>query len=127
VFQFNNTITIAGNVVVTDINSNPIGSGSPLPSGNDVIVTLTGLPDNKRVLVSLTGVNGALDVSATVGFMVGDVSETRSVNAADVSSVKVRMGQPLSIANFKADIDTSGVIGPNDLTLVKSRSGLTLP
>ncbi len=126
-FQFNNAITIAGSVIVTDVNSNPIGSGSPLPSGNDVVVTVAGVPDNKRVRVSLTGVNGVLDVSASIGFLVGDVSETRSVNAADISSVKARIGQPASLANFKVDVDASGVIGPTDLTLVKARSGLTLP
>ena len=127
IFQFNNMISNAGSVVVTDINSNTIGTASLLPSGNDVVVTIAGVLDNKRVTVSLTGVNGALDVSASIGFLVGDVSETRSVNAADISSVKARIGQPVSIANFKVDVDASGTIGPTDLTAVKSRAGLTLP
>ena len=127
IFQFNNTISDPGNVVVTDVNSNPIGTGSLLPSGNDIVATIVGVPDNKRVQVALTGVNGTLAVSASVGFLVGDVSETRSVNAADISSVKARIGQPVNLANFKADVDASGTIGPIDLTAVKSRAGLTLP
>ncbi len=126
-FQFNNDIMNAGNVTVTDINAANIGTAYSMPSGNDIAVTLTGVPDNKRVLVSLTGVNGTLNVAAALGFLVGDVSETRSVNAADISSVKARVGQAVGIANFKADVDASGTIGPSDVTAVKSRAGWLLP
>ena len=129
VFQFNNTVTTAGSVLATDANSVPVGSGTATPSGNDVVVTLTGVPDNQRVLTSFTatGPSGSVNATAALGFLVGDVSNTRSVNAADISAVKARIGQSISQANFRFDLDASGSIGASDVSAVKARSGLALP
>ena len=129
VFHFNNTVSATGTVNSIDANSNPIGSASAMSSGNDVVVTLTGIPDNQRVRVtfSVTGVNGSTNAAAALGFLVGDVSSMRSVNAADISAVKARIGQSIGLANFKFDVDASGSIDASDLLAVKTRSGLTLP
>lgn len=129
VFQFNNTITSIG---TTSAN---IGSVTTLPSGSNVIVTLTGVPDNERVQVSFTDVTCATCIGgstiastgATLGFLVGDVSNTRSVNAADISALKAHIGQATSLANFKFDLDASGGINAWDVSAAKARSGLVLP
>ncbi|MEO8102270.1 MAG: SBBP repeat-containing protein [Betaproteobacteria bacterium] len=126
VFQFNNTIANPGTVAAVDGNSMSVGNSSALASGNDVVVTLSGVPDNQRLQVTLTGVNGSINAVAAVGFMVGNVNNTRSVNAADISGVKAQVGQTVNSANFRLDIDASGSITSLDLSAVKTRSGSVL-
>ena len=78
---------------------------SALPSGKEMVVTLTGVPDNQRVTVSLTDVNGAgVNADASMGFLVGDVNSSRTVNAGDILGVKARQGQPIDSTNFRFDL-----------------------
>ena len=126
-FQFNNPITIAGSVSVTDAASTSVGAASAVSSGNDVVVTLTAIPDNKRVTVTLTNVNGVVTpFSASIGFLVGDANGNRSVNSSDISGVKARSGQPTDSLNFRFDVNASGAVNSSDISAVKARSGLTL-
>lgn len=123
VFQFNRQIATTGSVAVA-----PVGTVSAVTVGTDVIVTLTDVPDNQRATVSLTGVNGsAVNVAASLGFLVGDVNNTRSVNSSDISSVKARSGQATTSQNFRFDVNASGAINSSDISAVKARSGLVLP
>ena len=92
------------------------------------MVTLTGVPDNRRTTIAVTNVNGtAFSPSAAMGFLVGDVNNTRSVNSSDISGVKARSGQTTTALNFKFDVNASGAINSSDISAVKARSGLTLP
>jgi RHS repeat-associated protein len=91
-------------------------------------VTLTGVPDNKRVTVHLSNVNGAgVDVFASLGFLVGDVNNSRSVTATDILQVKGRSGQVTNATNFTFDLNASGSITASDILAVKGRSGQTVP
>ncbi len=122
VFQFSGTVTVPGSVMTT------VGSASaPLASGNNVLVTLTNVPDRQRVTVTLSGVNGSAGASATIGFHVGDVSNSRAVNAADISGVKARNGQAVNTTTARYDVNLSGVIDGVDVSVVKARSGQVLP
>jgi hypothetical protein len=78
------------------------------------------------VAVSLTGVNGTLTVSATLGFLVGDVNNSRSVNSSDINALKNRAGQALDTTNFRFDLNASGGINTTDINAAKSRAGGTL-
>ena len=128
VFTFNNPITAAGNVGVIDSASAMVGSATSTSAGNDVVVTLTGIPDNQRVTVTLTNVNGvATAFPVSIGFLVGDVNNTRSVNSSDISGVKARSGQTTTSLNFNFDVNTTGAVNSSDISAVKARSGLTLP
>ena len=123
VFQFDGVVTAAGTVSVA-----PVGTASATFSGNEVLVTLTAVPDNQRVTVTLTGVNGSVNAPATaIGFLVGDINNSQSVNSSDISSVKARSGQTTSALNFKFDLNATGSINSSDISTVKARSGLTLP
>ena len=62
-----------------------------------------------------------------MGFLVGDVNNTRSVNSSDISAVKARSGQTTSALNFMFDVNASGAINSSDISAVKARSGLVLP
>ena len=57
--------------------------------------------------------------SAAVGFLVGDVNNDRSVKVGDVTSVKLRSGQPVDATNFRYDINASGKINAIDVLTVK--------
>ena len=127
VFQFDGPINAAGMLVATDENGAAV-SASATPAGNSVEVTLTGVPDRKRVTVSLTNVNGAgFDVSAAIGFLVGDANNSREITITDLSAVKARSGQTADASNYKYDFDISGLVTASDILAVKNRSGQTLP
>ena len=127
VFQFSGLVTSAGSVAVVDQLGAAIGSASVQAVGNTVEVTLTGIADNRRARVTLAGVNGIVAAEASMGFLVGDANNTRSVNSSDISSVKARSGQTANVSNFRFDVNTTGAINSADISVVKARSGLVLP
>ena len=123
VFQFDGAVSTPGSVSIT-----PVGTATVSNLGNEVLVTLTGVSDNQRVTVTLTNVNGSANPGpVSMGFLVGDVNNTRSVNSSDISGVKARSGQPTTTLNFKFDINASGAVNSSDISAVKARSGSVLP
>ena len=74
---------------------------SPVALVNTVVGTLTGVPDNVRALLSLTCVNVFLNAAVAMGFLVGDVDNSRCVTPTVVSTVKARADQPIDKSNFK--------------------------
>ena len=126
VFDFGVAINNPGTATVQDVTSASLGTATPLVSNNMVVVTLTGVPDNVRALISLSNVNGSLSASVAMGFLVGDVDNSRSVTPTDVSAVKARAGQFVDNSNFKYDLGASGVVSAADVVLVKNRSGAVL-
>jgi hypothetical protein len=128
VFQFDVPITASGIPAAFDEAGAAVGALTASAAGNDVVVTLTGVPDNKRVTVHLSNVNGAgVGVFASLGFLVGDVNGSRSVTATDILQVKGRSGQVTNATNFTFDLNASGSITASDILAVKGRSGLVLP
>lgn len=127
VFHFDNTVNSVGLATVRDAMLNIAGNATATQSGNDAIVTLTNVADNKRVTVSVAGINGSGTEKASMGFLVGDVNSTRAVNLSDVSGVKARAGQAANLLNFQFDVNTSGTINASDIAAVKARSGLVIP
>lgn len=127
VFQFDGPVTSVGGVTSQNVNLIGVGTASFAIAGNDVLVTLTGIPDNQRLTVALTNVNVAgINASAAMGFLVGDVNNSRSVNASDISGVKSRAGQTTDGSNFKFDVNATGGINASDISAVKARSGYSL-
>lgn len=122
VFMFNNAVTAPGTPATTAGTAAIQGF-----SGNEVRVALSGVNDRSRATVSLTGVNGAVDAQASLGFLVGDVSNTRSVTASDVAAVKARLGQATGTTTFRHDVNATGDISATDLAAVKARTGSVLP
>ncbi len=122
VFQFNQAITSVGGATAS-----PVGTAAVSFIGSEVTVSLTDVADNRRVTISLIAVNGTTpNPSASIGFLVGDVNGTRTVNSSDISGVKARSGQTTNATNFKFDVNATGAINSSDISMVKARSGLTL-
>lgn len=128
VFEFNSPVTSLTGVSTVD-SAAVTGIGTPMATfaGNEVTVVLTGaVLDNKRLTIQLTGVNGTLDTSVSMGFLVGDVNNSRSTTSADTLQVKGRSGLATNISNFIYDINGNGSITSADTLQVKGRSGIGL-
>jgi hypothetical protein len=125
---FNSTVNSVGGITVQDASLNNVGSAilAPLP-GSIVTVTLNGIPENKRVTVTLTGLNGSATASLALGFLIGDISGSGSVNAVDISAVKALSNATLTANNCRADLNLNGSIGATDVSIAKVRSGIVLP
>lgn len=124
VFRFSGPVTAPGTVSVT-----PVGTaGTPSVSNNEVLIPLTNVPDNRRVTITLANVNGSVNPPpVSLGFLVGDVSNSRSINAADIAATKANGGKTsLDNPSAKFDLNADGAITPADLSAVKARSGQVL-
>lgn len=126
VFQFNGAVTSLGTVTAVD-QSGAALTATASPSGNAVVVTLSNVPNNSRATISLAGVNGTLTPApVSIGFLLGDVNNSRSVTSSDINSVKARSGQLASASKFLYDVNLSGSVTSADISMVKANSGLTL-
>ena len=127
VFQFDGPISGTPSAAVVDENGVPVGTTTVTVAGNDVVVTIAAVPDNKRVRVLLTNVNGAADFSTSLGFLVGDVNSSRAVSTSDIPQLKARSAQVVDATNFRFDLNTTGAIGSAEISAVKARAGNSLP
>ncbi len=127
VFEFNGNVSVAGTASMVDANNQPVGSATATPVANEVRVTLSGVADGARVRVMLNGVNGTLNVSAPIAFLVGDANGDRTVGPDDQAAIKSRAGQTAQTANQKYDINRTGRITAADIAAAKARNGRTAP
>ena len=107
-------------------------AGAPTVSGNDVVVTLTGVADQQYVTVSLTNVTstdgGTAGVgSVRIGLLAGDVNGNRVVTVADAGLVNAQLAQPVTAANFLNDVNASGMITVADKAIATANLTKTLP
>ena len=129
IFHFDSAVTSV-NAAATALDSVLASAGTATAQAvnGDVVVTLTNVADNKRLTLTLTGLNGSGTAMASMGFLVGDVTNSHAVNAADISAVKANQGKLVTtnaIAVF--DLNADGTINATDVSAVKARSGLVLP
>jgi len=128
VFHFDNTITSV-NAAATALNSvlQSAGTATAAVVGGDVEVTLTNVAENTRLTLTLTGLNGTGMAAASLGFLVGDVTNSHAVNAADIAAIKANVGKtPLDNSTYKFDLNANGTITSSDISAVKARSGQVL-
>lgn len=122
VFRFSATVTSIGTVAVTT------RGGSPLPftqtiAGNELRIGIPGIADNSRVAVNIRNVNGAgLEITAGMGFLLGDVTGSRMITASDISATKARQGAPVNGINHRFDLNCSGAIDIAEIGIVKAKT-----
>ena len=131
VFQFSGSISSVGGVSAKDASGvNDVGLATfaiPAMPGNEVVVSLTGVPNNQRAKITINNINlTGSNAAASLGFLIGDVNSTRSVDASDASGVKARSGQTTNNNNYMFDVNASGAINVADILAVKARSGTVL-
>lgn len=126
VFQFNAPVSLPA---TASVDPPTIGTASvTAANGNLLGVMLSGVADHQRATVTLSGVNGGMmSFPVSLGFLVGDVNGTRAVVASDIAGAKSRLGQAVSGANFRFDLNLSGTIDAADISAAKQRSGTLLP
>ncbi|MGI8956557.1 MAG: hypothetical protein ACR2II_06550 [Chthoniobacterales bacterium] len=134
---------VAGNhTIVLTFPSNPTGATATVAahnpavaagsvsgvsySGNDMIVSLTGVTDQQVLTLSTSG--GSVSPAVVpIGFLVGDSTADRTVNSGDIGQTKSRSGQTVDLTNFRSDVTVDGTLNSGDIGLVKSKSGDALP
>jgi hypothetical protein len=128
VFTFNKAI----NAATATITEGTATAGAPTFSGNDVIVSLTGVTDIQYVTVALSSVTSADGGSGgtgsvRVGFLAADVNQSRVVSVADVGLVNAQLSQAVSATNYLRDINSSGTLTLADLALTIAAQTHALP
>lgn len=129
VFQFDSVLALAGTVTAIDAaTSSVFADATSTLDGNDVVVTLPSVPDNSRVTIAISGVNGyPMVFTVSMGFLMGDVNNSRAVDGADLAALRTQSGQVATQANARLDLNVSGVVSASDLAAVKARVGKQLP
>ncbi|MGL4233632.1 MAG: dockerin type I domain-containing protein [Casimicrobium sp.] len=132
VFRFAQAVSSAGSVTAATQSGASVTATTSV-SGNDVIVSLSGVTDRSRVQVSLNGVTssaatGTLSPSVVVGFLAGDADGNGTVQAPDVLFVQQRLNSTAQTAGnrFRADMDSNGTVQAPDVLFVQQRLNRTL-
>lgn len=127
VFRFDGAVTSAGAATALDAALQSAATVTLVRSGTDVIATLSNVADNQRLKLTLGGVNGGGPLSASMGFLVGDVSRTGAVTAADLSAIKAHIGLAVNSADrARFDLNADGSITQADVNAAKARAGKRL-
>jgi hypothetical protein len=124
VFQFNDTLFAAGAATAVNASGTPVGTVTRVISGNAIEVSLAGVPDCTRLTVSVPGVNGSMNVSVNVAFLLGDVDNNYRVDSTDILRIKGKFtsGSALTAANFIYDLDLSGGVSQSDVNAAKNNT-----
>lgn len=131
IFRFDGVVTAEGAATALDAALNSAATVTLSRSGSDVIATLANVADNKRLTIKLTGVvatsSATTNAEAAMGFLVGDVGNSRQVTAADIAAVKANLNKPVnSIGIAKFDLNADGSITQADVSAAKARAGMVL-
>jgi hypothetical protein len=142
VLHFSNSLVSVESVSVTDHNppcmmagaTNLIGCGAVGSfeiSGNDILVHLIGVTDAQVLTITTTKVSDGTQTinpdPVAVGFLKGDTTSNRTVNASDISQTKAHDGESVDSTNFRTDITHNGEINASDISAAKAASGTGAP
>ena len=127
VFTFDKALT-SGSAAVTEGTAL---LGVPSFAGTQMLVPITGVPDRQYVSVVASSVvasdGGTGGVGAVrIGFLLGDVNQSRSVDASDINNVNSQLAQPVSAANYLLDVNVSGTLSLTDKLITSLQNGKIL-
>jgi hypothetical protein len=124
VLFFNNP-SITSITVIPEVGMMTLGT--PIyAGGNQVRIPITGMSNNDRYRIKITSINGGpISGNDKVRWRIirGDFDGNGTVNSVDVANVTNRIGQSISNANFRADINADGNLGALDVTQAQSNLG----
>jgi len=127
IFTFTSPVTAVGGASASGSSSNPSATGAPGPNANQYTVNLSGVPDGQYVAVTLSGVQtqagDEATVQGTMGALLGDTNEDRSVNSGDAQQTRNRSGQLVDGTNFRSDVNLDGTVNSGDAFIVRRQSG----
>ncbi len=127
VFTFDMPVTSANAAVTNGLAT----AGSLMISGNAVIVDLAAVSDRQYLTVSLNNVTSGAATggsgSVRVGFLAGDVNQSRVISIADLGLVNAQLAQTVTLSNFLRDINASGSITLADKGITNANLTKALP
>jgi hypothetical protein len=128
VFTFDRNVT-SGTASVTE---GVATAGAPTFAGNEMTVPLTNVNDKQYVTVDVSnvassdgGTGGAGNIR--IGFLAGNVTQSRKVLPSDVGLVRSHLLQPVGPANFVYSVTLGSQVAPADVGLTRSKQLNTLP
>ena len=128
VFTFDRPVT-GGNALVTEGVATP---GAATFSGNEMRVPLTGVNNQQYVTVtvsSVTAADGSSGGSGSIrlGYLLGDVDNSRAVTTSDLGLVNAQVAQFVTAANYLKDVNASGTLTLSDKGIVNTQLTKALP
>ena len=95
-------------------------------------VNLTGVSNAQQITVQLSNVTDAVGQTlatnnVSMNVLLGDTTGNKAVTSSDIGQVKAESGQPLTPANFRADVSLNGMINGSDLAMTKAAAGTLIP
>ncbi len=128
VFVFNKPVT-GGTAQVTEGTATV---GSPIFSGSEMRVPLTGVSNQQYVTLTVSDViaaDGGIGGSGSirVGFLLGDVSQNRVVTVSDLAQVNAQVAQFVSASNFLKDVNVNGTLSVADKAITNTQITKALP
>jgi V8-like Glu-specific endopeptidase len=128
VFTFDKPLSSATANVVEGIAT----AGTPTVSGSSVLVPLAGVANAQYVTIALSNVtatDGGTGGSGSrrVGFLAGDVNQSRGVSLADVGLVNAQLAIPVTAANYLKDVNASGTLTLADKGITNANLTKALP
>ena len=107
-------------------------AAAPTFSGNDVVVNLTGVSNQQYVTIGLSNVtsaDGGIGGTGSVrlGFLAGDVNQTRVLSIADLGLVNAQLSQLVTVANYLKDVNASGTLTVADKGITNANLTKALP
>ena len=98
------------------------------PDPHQYIVNLVNVANAQTIVVTLDFVQDSQGhaspaVDGPMTLLIGDATANGRVASADVKEVKAQIGHPVTIFNFRDDVNHDGFIDATDLSLVQNRKG----
>jgi hypothetical protein len=128
VFTFDKAV-VAADVAVTE---GAAAAGTPTFSGSRIFVPLTGVANQQYVTVAVSNVTAADggtggSASKRIGFLLGDVSQSRVVTVSDLALVNAQIAQVVSPSNYLRDVNGSGTLTVADKGIANTQITKALP
>ncbi len=128
VFTFDSVVT-AG---TASLSEGAATVGTPTFGGNEMVVPLSAVNNAQYVTVSVGNVSTAGGGtggagSARIGFLAGDVNQSRAVTVADLGLINAQLAHPVTAANYLKDVNASGTLTIADKGIANGKLTMSLP
>jgi hypothetical protein len=99
---------------------------------HEYIVNLVNVTNAQTITVTLKFVQDDAGhesdvVNARMSLLIGDVGANGNVGSGDVTSVKSQIGHPVTMVNFRNDLNHDGFINNSDVQIAQNQKGSALP
>jgi hypothetical protein len=128
VFQFDKAV-VSGTASIAEGTA---VVGTVTFAGSEMTVNLTGVSNQQYVTVTVSNVAAADggtggSGSGRIGYLAGDVNQSRNVSVADLGMVNAQLAQTVTVANYLRDVNASGTLTVADVGLTNGKLTTVLP